>query len=147
MKKVEHALLSIVAVTTNERDFAVVFKRDFEIDHSKLRILVDSRLENQRIWRFVLISTRIKIMNECGHFLLMSLSLSTETVTSIGNVEHHSWSIRGDILFWWNVRIFTRVGDIDLSLVMEWRKNVIFVPYIFFRVFLEECAAVHKEEN
>ena len=33
------------------------FKRDFENDHSKLRILVDSRLENQRIWRFVSIST------------------------------------------------------------------------------------------
>ena len=33
------------------------FKRDFENDHSKLRILVDSRLENQRIWRFVLTST------------------------------------------------------------------------------------------
>ena len=33
------------------------FKRDFENDHSKLRILVDSRLENQKIWRFVLTST------------------------------------------------------------------------------------------
>ena len=33
------------------------FKRDFENDHSKLRTLVDSRLENQRIWRFVLTST------------------------------------------------------------------------------------------
>ena len=33
------------------------FKRYFENDHSKLRILVDSRLENQRIWRFVLYST------------------------------------------------------------------------------------------
>ena len=33
------------------------FKRDFENDHSKLRILFNSRLENHRIWRFVLIST------------------------------------------------------------------------------------------
>ena len=33
------------------------FKRDFENDRSKLRILADSRLENQRIWRFVLNST------------------------------------------------------------------------------------------
>ena len=33
------------------------FKRDFENDHTKLRILVDSRLENQRIWLFVLNST------------------------------------------------------------------------------------------
>ena len=33
------------------------FKRDFENDQSKLRILVDSRLKNQKIWRFVLIST------------------------------------------------------------------------------------------
>ena len=35
------------------------FKRDFENDHSKLRILVDSRLENRRIWRFVLTLTII----------------------------------------------------------------------------------------
>ena len=33
------------------------FKRDFENDHSKLRILVDSRLENQRIWRLVVTAT------------------------------------------------------------------------------------------
>ena len=30
------------------------FKRDFENDPSKLQMLVDSRLENQRIWLFVL---------------------------------------------------------------------------------------------
>ena len=33
------------------------FEREFENDHSKLRIFVDSRLENQRIWFFVLTST------------------------------------------------------------------------------------------
>ena len=33
------------------------FKRDFENDQSKLRILDDSRIENQWIWRFVLTST------------------------------------------------------------------------------------------
>ena len=38
------------------------FKRDFENDNSQLRILVDSRLENQRIWHFVLISTIGKII-------------------------------------------------------------------------------------
>ena len=36
---------------------SLCFKRDFENDHSKLRILVDSRLENHRLWRFVLTST------------------------------------------------------------------------------------------
>ena len=50
------------------------FKRDFEYDYSKLRILVDSRLENQRIWRFVLISTisqqSLRKRVTCkGHFL------------------------------------------------------------------------------
>ena len=40
----------------NEK-ISLSFKRDFEKDHSKLRILVDSRLENQRIWRFVMNST------------------------------------------------------------------------------------------
>ena len=33
------------------------FKRNFENDQSKLRILVDSCLENQRTWLFVLNST------------------------------------------------------------------------------------------
>ena len=47
---------SIVAVTTKRQNL-FLSKENFENDHSKLRILVDSRLENQRIWRFVLTST------------------------------------------------------------------------------------------
>ena len=51
------------------------FKRDFENDHSKLRILVDSRLENQRIWRFVLKST-------------ISIDFKIKGFTLVGVVEY-----------------------------------------------------------
>ena len=58
------AVIAVIAVTAVillrsqlNAKISLSFKRDFENDHSKLRILVDSRLENQRTWRFVLNST------------------------------------------------------------------------------------------
>ena len=50
-------IMSVLLRSQLNAKISLSFKRDFENDHSKLRILVDSCLENQRIWRFVLIST------------------------------------------------------------------------------------------
>ena len=55
------ALILLLRSQLNAK-ISLSFKRDFENDQSKLRILVDSRLENQRIWRFVLNSTIISTL-------------------------------------------------------------------------------------
>ena len=52
----EESLFLLLRSQVNAK-ISLSFKRDFENDHSKLRKLVDSRLENQRIWRFDLTST------------------------------------------------------------------------------------------
>ena len=58
------------------------FKRDFENDHSKPRILVDFRLENQIIWHFVLTSTILiserNKKNFCGFFQVVSRTLKIQ---------------------------------------------------------------------
>ena len=68
-------LLVLLRSQTNAK-ISLPFKRDFENNHSKLRILVDSRLENQRIWCFVLITT-ISLLSPflCFHSACISLNL------------------------------------------------------------------------
>ena len=59
------------------------FKRDLENNHSKLRILVDSRLENHRIWRFVLTSTICPPFIPSLSPLSLDLSLHSTPLTPI----------------------------------------------------------------
>ena len=55
------------------------FKRDIENDHSKLRILVDFRLENQLIWCFVLTST-IEVSDTRCYLSLRAVVTSSQLV-------------------------------------------------------------------
>ena len=65
--------LSVALRSQLNAKISLSFTRYFENDHSRLRILVDSRLENQRIWRFVLNSI---IALLCSPLLARVLSLS-----------------------------------------------------------------------
>ena len=58
---------------------SLYFEREFENDHSKLRIFVDSRLENQRMWRFVLTSTLCSLFSLCS-----SCNITVDTSSLFG---------------------------------------------------------------
>ena len=83
--------LSIDEVKTKRQNLFLIF----ENDHSKLRILVYSRLGNQRIWPFVVTATILAVIAQCD---------------SLISTFHHT--IKVQILHTTkNLRLFMRISD------------------------------------